>query len=44
MDFMLEEEMIDLATFCLQNPNAPEVQAKKERIGETSYREYFVST
>ncbi|CDI05484.1 hypothetical protein [Candidatus Nitrosotenuis uzonensis] len=34
MDFMLEEEMIDLATFCLQNPNTPEVQAKKERIIE----------
>ncbi|CAE6500572.1 MAG: hypothetical protein QXE84_04030 [Candidatus Nitrosotenuis sp.] len=34
MDFMLEEEMIDLATFCLQNPNASEVQAKKERIVE----------
>ncbi len=34
MDFMLEEEMIDLATFCLQNPNTTEVQAKKERIVE----------
>jgi len=34
MDAMLEEEMIDLVTFCLQNPNSPEVSKKKERISE----------
>jgi len=34
MDFMLEEEMIDLATFCLQNPGSDEVGQKKERIVE----------
>jgi len=34
MDFMLEEELIDLATFCLQNPDSPEVKEKKERITE----------
>ena len=34
MDFMLEEEMIDLFTFCLQNPDSPEVIEKKQRIAE----------
>ena len=34
MDFMLEEELIDLMTFCLQNPESPEVTQKKTRITE----------
>ena len=34
MDFMLEEEVIDLYTFCLQNPDSPEVEQKKSRITE----------
>jgi len=34
MDFMLEEELIDLFTFCLQNPDSPEVKIKKTRISE----------
>ena len=34
MDFMLEEEMIDLLTFCLQNPNSSEVEEKKKRFQE----------
>lgn len=34
MDFLLEEEMIDLVTFCLQNPNSPEADQKKERMKE----------
>ena len=34
MDFMLEEELIDLYTFCLQNPDSPEVEQKKSRITE----------
>jgi len=34
MDFMLEEELIDLITFCLQNPNSSEVAEKKKRISE----------
>lgn len=34
MDFMLEEEMIDLVTFCLQNPDSDEVVQKKARITE----------
>ena len=32
MDFMLEEEMIDLLTFCLQNPNSDEIESKKSRL------------
>lgn len=34
MDFLLEEEMIDLLTFCLQNPDSADVSAKKTRITE----------
>ena len=34
MDFMLEEELIDLMTFCLQNPDSSEVGTKKQRISE----------
>ena len=34
MDFMLEEELIDLMTFCLQNPDSSEVTEKKARISE----------
>ena len=34
MDFMLEEELIDLMTFCLQNPKSSEVGEKKQRITE----------
>ena len=41
MDFILEEELIDLFTFCLQNPNSPEVKQKKTRIQEIG-QELFV--
>ena len=34
MDFMLEEEMIDILTFCLQNPNSDENDLKKLRLKE----------
>ncbi len=34
MDAMLEEEMIDLITFCLQNPDSNELDSKKSRISE----------
>ncbi|WP_420545120.1 hypothetical protein [Nitrosopumilus sp.] len=34
MDFMLEEELIDLMTFCLQNPESSEVPEKHKRISE----------
>jgi len=29
---MLEEELIDLMTFCLQNPNSEEIPEKHKRI------------
>ena len=34
MDFMLEEELIDLMTFCLQNPDSSEIPSKHTRISE----------
>ena len=34
MDFMLEEELIDLFTFCLQNPDSPKVEEKKMQVRE----------
>jgi len=34
MDFMLEEELVDLMTFCLQNPDSTETEQKKKRIAE----------
>lgn len=34
MDFMLEEELMDLMTFCLQNPESSEVIEKKKKITE----------
>jgi hypothetical protein len=32
MDMMLEEELIDLMTFCLQNPDSLEISDKHIRI------------
>ena len=40
MDFMLEEELIDLMTFCLQNPDSDQVTVKHNRITEIG-RELF---
>ena len=37
MDFMLEEELIDLMTFCLQNPDSEEVSDKHKRITEIGH-------
>jgi len=34
MDLMLEEELIDLMTFCLQNPESVETSDKHKRITE----------
>jgi hypothetical protein len=34
MDFMLEEELLDLMTFCLQNPNTEQISEKHKRITE----------
>ena len=34
MDFMLEEELVDLMTYCLENPESLETEQKKKRISE----------
>ena len=34
MDAMLEEELIDLMTFCLENPDSSEVSEKKNQISK----------
>ena len=34
MDFLLEEEMIDILTLCLQNPDSDEIESKKQRLKE----------
>ena len=34
MDFLLEEEMIDILTYCLQNPDSDDVASKKQRLKE----------
>lgn len=40
MDFMLEEELIDLMTFCLQHPDSSEVEEKKKQITEIGQELY----
>ena len=37
---MLEEELIDLMTFCLQNPDSTDVPEKHKRITEISHELY----
>jgi len=34
LDAYLEEELYDLLTYCIQNPNAPDYASKKDRIKE----------
>ena len=34
MDAYLEEELYDLLTYCIQNPNASDFETKKQRIQE----------
>ena len=34
MYFLLEEEMIHILTFCLQNPDSDETESKKQRLKE----------
>ncbi len=34
MDAYLEEELYDLLTFCIQNPDSPDLADKKERVIE----------
>ena len=40
MDMMLEEELIDLMTFCLQNPDSSEINEKHSRIIEVGQEIY----
>ncbi|NIP62385.1 MAG: hypothetical protein GWN01_16560 [Nitrosopumilaceae archaeon] len=40
MDFMLEEELVDLMTECLQSPDSPESAEKKKRIAEIGQELY----
>ena len=42
MDFILEEEMIDIITLCLQEPSSNLVPEKKERFKEIG-KELFES-
>ena len=37
---MLEEELIDLMTFCLQNPGSTEIPTKHKRITEIGHELY----
>ena len=37
---MLEEELIDLMTFCLQNTNSAEISTKHKRITEIGHELY----
>ncbi len=37
---MLEEELIDLMTFCLQNPDSTDVSEKHKRITEIGHELY----
>ena len=34
LDFLLEEEMIDILTYCLQTPDSDDVDSKKQRLKE----------
>jgi len=40
MDFMLEEELLDLMTFCLQNPESDEISEKHKKITEIGQQLY----
>ena len=40
MDFMLEEELLDLMTFCLQNPESQEIPEKHKKITEIGQELY----
>ena len=40
MDMMLEEELIDLMTFCLQNPDSSDISEKHNQIKEIGQEIY----
>lgn len=41
MDAYLEEELIDLFTYYLQNPNASDLETKKQRVKEIGTELYY---
>ena len=41
MDAYLEEELIDLFTYYLQNPNASDLETKKQRVKEIGTEVYY---
>lgn len=38
MDFMLEEELMDLMMYCIQNDSAPDLNAKRTRITKIGHQ------
>lgn len=40
MDAYLEEEVYDLLTYCIQNPEAPDLAGKKGRLQEIGHELY----
>lgn len=40
MDAYLEEELFDLLTYCIQNPQAPDFADKKGRVEEIGHELY----
>ena len=40
MDFMLEEELLDLMSFCLQNSDTIQISEKHKRITEIGHELY----
>ena len=41
MDAYLEEELYDLITFCIQNPNSQDYESKKDRVHEIGKELFF---
>ena len=41
MDAYLEEELYDLITYCVQNPNASDFELKKQRVQEIGKELYI---
>ena len=38
MDAYLEEELYDILTYCIQNPDAPDFESKKKRMEDIGMR------
>jgi hypothetical protein len=41
LDAYLEEELYDLITYCIQNPNASDFESKKQRVHEIGRELYM---